>query len=674
MNKIPLNEFVVEKHRLIESNSSKLPPKVLCRVEYPICNIGKLNKNHRMYEKKVWEDVIASKEIQEKMEKRCLFGQAEHPESTESNLEKTSHVIIGMRIDESDDKVYQMIDVLDTYYGRLVDTILEAQCSVGVSTRAEGELEEAIDEDGNKYHRVVTEAYDYITTDFTAEPSTVNPYPNKVERTLVTQISTGVGEGKIDKEYASSILEKLECKEAKVLLENFKSKSNSKKKIVEQIDDKKMEDEIRNALKSVIKTGLDNKSDVSSEDAMLDKEEVMLDALSRDTAEICRSDPDKWDAIYTKILKELADKAIKALSERKLKEVANPDYYKPKSKVKIGSLKGAPEKIGFILGKAAASELQDKGFNSEEIKLLSDFLYDNSEVVIHSLEGAPKKVGLNLRAPNENKKKEFAFECFDGMVAFLKKKWSDGTDDEKKKLKEALDSTFSEEESQVVDGPETVKKEEDEDDDEEVDENISLADKQYRDLQVEEASTRAERDKALELVKQSNENVIALSNMHDMELEIASSKTDDVDDTDKNASLEKALERRVKERNEAIAKSDAIVKEHKQKFITLKKTYDKELNKLKEKYNQELVYNYANACIEARSLKLPAKSRALLEKCSSCSEVDSMLNTLIEDLREGALHSTLNNVMIDEQIGSPEALKLRRDISMAFDGMLGSKD
>ncbi len=210
-----LVETILAKPILEEVSRDKLPEGVLCRVTYPICNIGQRNANNRVYEDEVWEAVCNEKELQEKMENRRLFGHAEHPNETQSNLEKTSHVIFEMWKD--DGIMWQKMDVVDTPCGRIVDALLRANCQVGVSTRAEGDLEEAEDEDGT-YHRVVPESYRYVTTDFTADPSTPGALPHDVRRNVVSEIKK-VLEGKdvneSERKFATCLLEGMKCEESK---------------------------------------------------------------------------------------------------------------------------------------------------------------------------------------------------------------------------------------------------------------------------------------------------------------------------------------------------------------------------------------------------------------------------------------------------------------------------
>lgn len=184
-----LNESITGKPIFEEKDASKLPEAVLCRVSYPVCNINERNANKRVYERSVWDKVLGDEVLQEMMAQRRLFGHAEHPAETQSDLQLTSHVIHNMWIDESSNKVYQTIDVLDVPMGRIVDSLLRAGCMVGMSTRAEGDLEESEDDQG-KFSRVLPESYRYITTDFTADPSTFGALPMDLKRGVVSTIAT----------------------------------------------------------------------------------------------------------------------------------------------------------------------------------------------------------------------------------------------------------------------------------------------------------------------------------------------------------------------------------------------------------------------------------------------------------------------------------------------------
>jgi hypothetical protein len=207
-----LNEFMSEQGRLHGSNE-KLPSGVLARVTYNICNIGETNANNRLYEQALWEKVLSDKELQRKLESRTLYGHAEHPKESASDLQLTSHVIHRMWIDENENKVYQTFDILDTPCGRIVNTLLEAGCQVGCSTRAEGDLEE-VKEGDTSFKRVVPESYKYITTDTTADPSTFDAVPLDVKRNIINAVRNTAESNESkpgEKQFAHRILESMRC-------------------------------------------------------------------------------------------------------------------------------------------------------------------------------------------------------------------------------------------------------------------------------------------------------------------------------------------------------------------------------------------------------------------------------------------------------------------------------
>jgi len=206
-----LVERFYSKPQIIEATATKLPDGVLLRLVYPVCNIGELNANKRMYERELWDIVLANQDLQEKLSNRNLYGQAEHPKETQSDLQLTSHIIHEMWIAD-DHKVYQTFDVLDTPCGRIIECLVRAGSRVGVSTRAEGDLEEAVGADGEKFHRVVPKSYRYVTTDFTADPSTFGVIAVDVKRNIITAArSAAESKNPGEVRFARQILESMQC-------------------------------------------------------------------------------------------------------------------------------------------------------------------------------------------------------------------------------------------------------------------------------------------------------------------------------------------------------------------------------------------------------------------------------------------------------------------------------
>jgi len=212
-----IKETTLVKPIIEEKDRTKLPETVLCRVTYNICNVGERNANGRVYEKAVFDKVLGDDTLKEMIENRRLFGQAEHPIETQSDLQLTSHVIHNMWIDENTNNVYQTMDVLDTPMGRIVDCLIRAGCGVGVSTRAEGDLEESEDDQG-KFSRVIPESYRYITTDFTADPSTFNVLPMDIKKNVASSVRAEMENKNAtagERKFATQLFESLKVEDKK---------------------------------------------------------------------------------------------------------------------------------------------------------------------------------------------------------------------------------------------------------------------------------------------------------------------------------------------------------------------------------------------------------------------------------------------------------------------------
>jgi len=208
-----------------------------------------------MYEKQVWENVRGDAAISKMMEDRVLYGQGEHPEGSASNLLDTSHIITSMFYDIVEDsgekinKLFQTFEVLDTPAGRIIDSLIGAGCKVGCSTRAQGDLEEMTNEDtGDKYFRVIPENYEYITTDFTATPSTFGVAPVELERKVVNQLKQGLSattaKEQVSRQFAMNLLESMHTDEAKHLRNEIEEQKEQEvvklRKLVEKAGERKV--------------------------------------------------------------------------------------------------------------------------------------------------------------------------------------------------------------------------------------------------------------------------------------------------------------------------------------------------------------------------------------------------------------------------------------------------
>jgi len=310
-----LKETINERGELMKET---LPEGILCRVRYPICNIGERNKNKRVYEADVWENgVLKDTEVLEKMENRTLYGESEHPEESVLKLNKdtTSHIISKIFVKEG--KAYADLDILPTEAGKFISVLLEAGCLVGTSTRADGELEEKIDEEsGDKFYRVIPEAYKFITVDFTGDPSTLNALPEDVQHNIVTVTKEQLAAHTITNKTAMALLEKVSSDEAKVLRESIQ-------KVEEQIDAKK-EEETKAEPTAESTTSIEEKEEKVNEDCSGLSDEQLMNKIEK--LEARDANPDNADQAKADIKHYKAELAKRGYKKESIDEKEETYY------------------------------------------------------------------------------------------------------------------------------------------------------------------------------------------------------------------------------------------------------------------------------------------------------------------------------------------------------------
>ena len=95
------------------------------------------NKNHRIYPSNIMEKEV-NRYIKESVEKNKAWGELNHPQGPQINLERASHLIKSL-VREGKNYIGRA-EVLDTNMGNIVKGLLEAGGSVGVSSRGLGSL------------------------------------------------------------------------------------------------------------------------------------------------------------------------------------------------------------------------------------------------------------------------------------------------------------------------------------------------------------------------------------------------------------------------------------------------------------------------------------------------------------------------------------------------------
>lgn len=158
-------ESIISEMKATNENKSS---GILCTLVGPCMEFGAVNRNNRIYSRKLVEDrILHNPTVQECIKNRSMLGEGGHPE----NRIDISYPQVGISckklwIPEGDGNLlYGEFDVLDTPTGRILNTLAQYGTKLGISARA---VADSIQKDG---HEVILEnSYELITFDAVTEP------------------------------------------------------------------------------------------------------------------------------------------------------------------------------------------------------------------------------------------------------------------------------------------------------------------------------------------------------------------------------------------------------------------------------------------------------------------------------------------------------------------------
>lgn len=167
-------------------------------VEGVLTTVDKVNKNGRVYPRKIFEREV-NRYIKEFVNEKRAYGELDHPESTVVEAKNASHVITEMWWDGNN--VMGRLELLDDNpAGRIVRNILNRGYRLGISSRGIGSTDRINNESSQ-----VGEDYELIGWDFVTNPSNYGSFMNKVNENLEKSINNN------DK-YINEIFHNIFCK------------------------------------------------------------------------------------------------------------------------------------------------------------------------------------------------------------------------------------------------------------------------------------------------------------------------------------------------------------------------------------------------------------------------------------------------------------------------------
>ena len=136
------------------------------------------NQNGRVYPRSILEREVDKYKNREIKENRA-FGELDHPESSVVELKNTSHII--REVYWKGDDVMGKVEILKTLEGNILKELLEAGCTVGISSRGMGSVKET----SNGKSVTVEDDFDLICWDFVSNPSTHGAFMRPVNESVV---------------------------------------------------------------------------------------------------------------------------------------------------------------------------------------------------------------------------------------------------------------------------------------------------------------------------------------------------------------------------------------------------------------------------------------------------------------------------------------------------------
>ena len=146
----PNNELEYQKLSTEEQASRG----ILGRLKGIIADTKNATRNGRRYTEELWEQTFSDPIMKEKIENRCLFGELGHPtDRQEVDMEKIAICLSEVPKKGTDGKLYGVFDILATPCGKILKTLCDYGCKIGVSSRGSGDTytdsygEEIVDKD-----------------------------------------------------------------------------------------------------------------------------------------------------------------------------------------------------------------------------------------------------------------------------------------------------------------------------------------------------------------------------------------------------------------------------------------------------------------------------------------------------------------------------------------------
>jgi hypothetical protein len=156
-------KLIKEIHETVNYITEGTDGKKELFIEGPFLVSEKKNKNGRLYEYNTMKKEV-HRYTDEYINKNRAFGELGHPDTPTINLDRVSHMIVGLREDGT--QWIGKAKILDTPMGQIARNLIEGGAQLGVSSRGMGSLKNV-----NGVNVVQNDFYLATAADIVADPS-----------------------------------------------------------------------------------------------------------------------------------------------------------------------------------------------------------------------------------------------------------------------------------------------------------------------------------------------------------------------------------------------------------------------------------------------------------------------------------------------------------------------
>ncbi len=211
-----LRDFNELDYTIDELNEDGMPKKFKLKGRFQHADLP--NGNGRVYPRPVLESSI--QKTAQAVQERRMLGELDHPNDAKIHLEKVSHVVTALKLNE-DGQMYGEAEVLPTASGKILEQLLRSGVKLGISSRGFGSTKK-----NGKGLEEVQNDYKLVTFDIVSDPSTPNAYPQAVYENNENK------DVQIDENYTSTFDTLLED----VLSEELETKEEAKQLLTKDVD------------------------------------------------------------------------------------------------------------------------------------------------------------------------------------------------------------------------------------------------------------------------------------------------------------------------------------------------------------------------------------------------------------------------------------------------------